>query len=350
MKKQMNMNDFVIEKSDLLSEFLSGTLTAKGKSDLYRYVADKSHKDEILAWLQEQWAKEHGQADGDVSSDEMFAKIRAEIENIGRQKLRIHQRAIIRNGKMLLRYAAVLLIAFGLSWALQRTMNKPDNMETALQYNEILVPYGSRTKVLLPDSSTVLLNAGAVLKYPANFNGMIRRVFLQGEGFFDVTKDSRHPFIVSSNGLDIKVLGTKFNVMANVGDHFIETTLVEGVIEILGLKDNVGKKSNMRLSQGQKLTLRKENEHYEVQSIQKVELSIAWTENKLVFVKERFGDMKPKLERWYGVTIEVKDAEILDYRFSGTFENQTLEQAMNALGMATSCTFQIDNNHVKVSK
>ena len=169
-------------------------------------------------------------------------------------------------------------------------------------------------------------------------------------------------------------MGTKFNLMANADDQIIETTLVEGSIEILGLKD-ADRKSNVVLEPGQKLTLRKENDQYGVHNIQEaglsipeedttlvkiksadllkkanVEIATAWTENKLVFVRERFGDIKTKIERWYGVTIEVEDPEILDYRFSGTFEKQTFEQAMNALSKAASCKFRIDKNKVFVSK
>ena len=394
----MNKKDFMLQENHitgLLSGFLSGTLTPKEKSDLYHYIMDDAHKDEMMLWLQEQWMKETQQS-ADISSDAIFAKIKAEIENypmisgqqhaertihIHQKSSTIHQKSSIENQKLrrFLRYAAIFVIAFGLSWAIQKkTADAPDMgivvAGTSSQYNEILVPYGSKAKVRLPDSSTVWLNAGARLKYPAQFDGNLREVFLQGEGFFDVTKDSQHPFIVNSNGMIIKVLGTKFNLMAYADDQIIETTLVEGSIEILGLKDT-DRKSNVVLEPGQKLTLRKENDQYEVHNIQEaglsipekdttlvkiksadllekanVEIATAWTENKLVFVKERFGDIKTKIERWYGVTIEVKDPEILDYRFTGTFEKQTFEQAMNALSKAASCKFRIDKNKVIVSK
>jgi ferric-dicitrate binding protein FerR (iron transport regulator) len=162
--------------------------------------------------------------------------------------------------------------------------------------------------------------------------------------------------------------------MANADDQIIETTLVEGSIEILGVKGD-DKRNNLVLQPGQKLTLHKENDQYTVKNVQEagltipeqtikpvkiesadllkkanVELATAWTENKMVFYRERFGDVKTKLERWYGVTIEVKDPDILNYRFTGTFEKQTFEQAMNALSEAASCKFKIDKNHVIVSK
>ena len=213
-----------------------------------------------------------------------------------------------------------------------------------------------------------------LIELTIHFDDNQRIVYLQGEGFFDVTKDNKQPFFVNSNGLNIKVLGTKFNLMANADDRIIETTLVEGSIEILGVMD-VNKQSNLVLLPGQKLTLHKENNQYEINNIQEtgliipeetnnpvkiesadlikqvnVEIVTAWTENKLVFFRERFSDVKIKLERWYGVTIDVKNPEILDYRFTGTFEKQTFEQAMNAFSKAASCKFLIDKNHVIVSK
>jgi len=390
------MNDFMQQNnhlSNLLSKFLSDKLTFEEKGDLYHYIIDDSHKDEIMAWLQTRWEKEPVES-SKISSDCMFSKIKIEIEKYSSlnsqqtsgQKIQINQHSrtfrptrLIKR-KNFLRYAAIFIIAFGLSWMLQKKMTTPITQsdviaETILQYNEILVPYGSKTKVILPDSSTVWLNAGARLRYPAHFDDLSRNVFLQGEGFFEVTKDSKNPFIVNSNGLNIKVLGTKFNLKANADDNFIETTLVEGVIEILEMKDNANRKNNLVLKPGQKLTVHKGNDYFMVQNIQEAGLLIpeedsksvkiksaelsentdmtfvtAWTENKLVFVKERFDDVKTKLERWYGVTINVNDPELLDYRFTGFFEKQTFEQAMNALSKAASCKYKIDKNHVMVYK
>jgi ferric-dicitrate binding protein FerR (iron transport regulator) len=182
------------------------------------------------------------------------------------------------------------------------------------------------------------------------FNDNQRHVHLQGEGFFEVIKDSQHPFIVYSTGMNITVLGTKFNVMAYTDDSIIETTLLEGSVEIQLLNEKPNKQNGMRLKPGQKITLRKNNEQYEIQSIRETDESIAWMENRLVFSKERFGDVKTKLERWYGVTIEVKDPEILNYRITGTFENQTFEHVIDALSITDSWTFIIDQNHVIVSK
>ena len=348
--------------NDWLSGFISGTLNSQEKSDLYDYLTDDSHKEEILAWLQLHWEKGSWQTGDEIPGEVMFDKIRAEIEKHATFNRQQPVRKIINLKKasrskytsIFLRYAAVLLIIFGLSWWTLKMITKPVEVDRiadiSLKYNEIVVPYGSKTKVILPDSSTVWLNAGAQLKYPVVFNENQRQVYLNGEGFFEVTANSQQPFFVYSNGMSIKVTGTKFNVMANTDDFFVETTLLEGAIEIVWSKNKTDTQSNISLKPGQKLTLRKENEQYKFENIQETGLSVDWMENRLVFEKERFGDVTIKLERWYGVAFNIKDREILDYRITGTFEKQTLEQAMEALSMAITCNYQIEKDTVIVSK
>jgi ferric-dicitrate binding protein FerR (iron transport regulator) len=163
--------------------------------------------------------------------------------------------------------------------------------------------------------------------------------------------------------------------MANSDDDFIEATLLEGAIEILDLKNENSQKNNLVLEPGQKLTLYIDKEGSNIQTINtdgmlipekgnaiarikntnltdsfNLEQSTAWTNNKLVFTRERFKDVKTKLERWYGVNIEVKNEEILNYHFTGTFENETFEQAMSALSAAAGCSFKTNKNQVIVSK
>ena len=406
----MSMNEKRQLIPGLLSGFLSGSLTPQEKGELYLYMIDDVYKDEIIAWLQEQWEIgeqwEAGEAEGigeigeagekgeigesaklkKLVKQRNFEELRellklGESVNLGNpeQSGKLVKPGVMLKWKMLLRYAAVVLITFGLSWVVFKRTERLTVVPVANQltslYTEFVVPYGSKGKVILPDSSTVWLNSGARLKYPTHFDNLLRAVYLQGEGFFDVVKDAQHPFVVNGSGIIIKVTGTKFNLMANADEQIIETTLVEGEIEISGIKTEGGDQGSLLMKPGQKLTLRKENEQYEVQNIQEagliisgettvpariksadlfekanVEYTTAWTENKLVFVRDRFGDVKTRLERWYGVTIDVTDPEILEYRFNGTFEKQTFEQAMTALSKAASCKFIIDKNHVIISK
>ena len=278
------------------------------------------------------------------------------------------------------RAAAVFVILLGISGFIYQYFSEKGQPVIAsnkpASYNEILVPYGSKTMIVLSDSTKVWLNSGARLKYPNSFDNFTRDVYLQGEAYFEVVKNKQQPFLVHSNGMDIRVLGTKFNVKANADDDFVEAVLLEGAIEVLGVKKTDGHSHDVViLEPGQKLTLHVDKDEYKLQSVRtdgmfipemdhakaeinkasitknaNMELSTAWTKNKLVFAKERFEVVKIKLERWYGVSIEVKDPEILNYHFTGTFDNETIEQAMSAFSTVAGCTFRINKNKVTVTK
>ena len=109
-------------------------------------------------------------------------------------------------------------------------MTDSSNPSPAMAMNQLIIPYGKTSEVLLPDGTKVFLNAGSRLVYPENFTGKTREVFLVGEAFFDVSHDQKHPFIVQVSDLRVKVLGTRFNVSAYPSDNVIETVLAEGKV------------------------------------------------------------------------------------------------------------------------
>ena len=376
--------------TDLLSKLLADTITSEENEELYYLIINDNHKDLVIDWLHEQWNNKPLHLN-EIADQTLFSKIKAEItgkREAGKAFETESNKSAVPliklnpypRWKMFFRYAAVFFFAFVLSWVTQLFSSKDGTkaiVESEPLYHEILVPYGSKNIIILPDSTKVSLNSGSRLRYLANYDETNREVFLQGEGFFEVTKDPANPFIVKTNGLNIKVHGTKFNLMAHADDNFIEATLLEGAIEILDLKDTKNGNANLMMAPGQKLTVQKEKDSYSVldkeeetqltipkvmekpvvitsASLSKktdaVELSTAWTENRMVFVKERFEIVKTRLERWYGVEIEVNDPEILDYRFTGTFDKETFEQAMSALSKAAHCNFKVDKAHVIVTK
>jgi ferric-dicitrate binding protein FerR (iron transport regulator) len=328
----------------LLSAFFAGTLSEKEYDELARLVADGRHSEQVQEWLRRAWENASPQ-ETDVPSEEMYARIMADI-NAKRLASKHRLRIITFTA---LRYAAVVAAAFGL-FQLWHTYGGGDDVQRAVAYNEITAPYGSKAMITLSDNTKVWLNAGTQLKYPTTFGGDLREVFLQGEGYFEVAEDKRHPFVVNTDKMGIKVLGTKFNVMANADDSNIEATLLEGVIEVMPATHSGAEE--LTLKPGEKITLRKDTDTYRVDALTATDMNkaAAWKDNKLIFTDERFADAKVRLERWYGVSIHVSDPEILNYRFTGTFENQTLEQAITAFGRAAAWHFTIDKNQVILSK
>lgn len=207
--------------------------------------------------------------------------------------------------------------------------------------------------VVLPDGSTVTLNSGSVITLADNFNTNTRELTLEGEGFFRVTHDASRPFIIHTNAMDVKVLGTVFNVKAYSGDRESEASLISGSVEITVQKDH----QKIILSPNQKITLLNHAATVpdngnpvrvatlsDVTGGQPAELS--WTQNKLVFRDDAFEDISRELERWYNVKLVFEDEAVKKFRYSATFENKNIDEVLAALQLSRHFRFRKDNSNV----
>lgn len=246
-----------------------------------------------------------------------------------------------------------------------------NNRAALANVNEVKTPRGARTKIQLPDGTNVWLNAGSKLSYDKIMDGKERVVFLTGEAFFDVVKNAKRPFIIHTSKIDIRVLGTQFNVKAYEEDKTTETSLLRGSVEVF-LKSNPSKK--YLLKPNEKLVLSNSLAAPAMQDIKQSETSkqdaaiaepqvaitalrylhdeqnaeSSWTRNILSFTDESFSEVAKKMERWYNVTIEFKNIKWEDKFLSGSFENETLDQALAALKFTTGFKFNIEGNHVTI--
>lgn len=225
----------------------------------------------------------------------------------------------------------------------------------AKQINEVSTHLGSKSKVLLPDGSTVWLNSGSKLTYNKDFDKGFREVTLSGEGYFDVKRNPDVPFIIHTSSIDIKVLGTVFNVKAYPEDEKTETSLIHGSIEVtiknrpkdkiilspsekLVVDNNISSDKVVTSKDGTKvagvdfrtlMSVNKLNYIDEDSIVGETE----WVRNRLFIRDESFQEMAIKLERWYNVKIEITDDRLLEKRFSATFAKETIEQVLEALKM-----------------
>ncbi len=218
-----------------------------------------------------------------------------------------------------------------------------------LEYNVLKVPYGKRFTVILSDSTRVYLNAGSSLKYPVRFlDGQNRQVFLTGEGYFDVHKDKKHPFIVTSADIDVRVLGTKFNISAYPEDREINTVLVKGSVSLYGSKEEFDEKTAALLEPGYKAEWDK---FYKKLAFEKVDTDIytGWIDGKLVLKQMSFKNITKKLERQYNITIQSNYPKI-DYQiFTATFDVETIQEVLKTFTEETPFEFQINGAHVTIS-
>ncbi|AXP79794.1 fec operon regulator FecR [Mariniflexile rhizosphaerae] len=219
-----------------------------------------------------------------------------------------------------------------------------DNKTT---YNTLKIPYGKTFKVQLSDGSLVHLNAGSQLKYPNNFTESKRKVYLQGEAYFEVTPNKDKPFIVQTSDTDIQVLGTKFNVSAYPDEKLVATVLVEGSVKITEKETN--KSTNVILLPGQLALWNKTTEKINVTKVD-VEDYTSWIEGKLVFESKTFEEMLRVLQRKYNVSIENRYSELNTGRYRGRFEDESIEQIMKTFAKSRLFSYTIKNNTLIIEK
>jgi transmembrane sensor len=235
---------------------------------------------------------------------------------------------------------------------------------------QILTKNNSRTRLLLSDGTKVWLNAGSSLTYDSFYDKNIREVVLIGEAFFDVFKNKNKPFIIHTSKINIKVLGTEFNVRSYATDKTTEASLIRGSIEVT-FQDNPNKKIILKpnekivvdndrklesipantLSQSSKKIsevpgVAIKNLTYEYKTGAVIETS--WIQNKLIFQDESFEQIAHLLERWYGVTIIFKNNKLKENNLTGNFRNETIRQALDALKLTASFNYEIDKDNIVI--
>lgn len=210
-------------------------------------------------------------------------------------------------------------------------------------YTEVVSEKGQRKEFTLPDGSRVWLNADTKIKYRKKFNQPVREVLLCGEAYFSVVKDATRPFIVKTYKLDIKVLGTVFNVKSYPGDKTIETTLVTGLVSIENNSDKENKEPPVLVKAQQKAIFSISAEQIKVETVN-VDKSTSWKNGKLVFDNESIDGVLAKLQRWYGVQVEVvgKNRHIED-RYTLTVKDENIEEVIKLLQYTSRITFKVED-------
>jgi len=199
---------------------------------------------------------------------------------------------------------------------------------------EIKCPAGVRTEFQLPDGSTGFLNSKSELKYPVDFKKS-RDVYLTGEAFFNVVKNKKSRFRVTTPKLKVEVLGTSFNIMAYEDQPDEEITLKTGSLKVLGEKNE----QLSVLAPDQQFVLNKKQNQFTEREVNTLNY-ISWISGKLIIQDERFEDVVKKLSRWYNVDMEIEDQKLKDFRYYATFENEPLDQVLRLISITAPIQYQ----------
>jgi ferric-dicitrate binding protein FerR (iron transport regulator) len=261
---------------------------------------------------------------------------------------------------------SLVTIAVAAFFIFKRPIAELPAADMAIIPKELATKNGVSTKMVLPDGSTVWLNAGSKLDYTRIGSSGNREVQLTGEAFFDVVKNPERPFIIHTSKIDVKVLGTKFNVKAYPDDKTVETSLVQGSVEVF-VKNRPGEK--YLLKPNQKLVLLNSAEtdvlpkatvnrnaklpiiaidHLTYHGNDTMAVETSWMHNKLVFENEAFAEVARKMERWYDVRIQFRNRALEDELLNGDFRKETLKQALDGLRITTDFRYKIEDKTVLI--
>jgi len=375
----------------LISKLLTETITEKELSELRKWLSDIDNKSKLEDYVKDYYDLNITLLKIDV--EKAFDKVLGEVNKKEKPLRRLHMNWI--------RYAAVVSLLVGSIYFYQEmvsvktpllvipddaitlqldngkievlhkdgksevvdiegnivgTQNKNQlvynkkQVKEKLAYNTITIPYGKRFEVHLSDGTNVQLNSGSSLKYPVKFiEGEKRQVFLlKGEAYFDVTEDRQHPFVVSTEKMHVRVLGTQFNISSYAEDQFINTVLVEGSVSFYDKNENYNVKTATLLSPGFKAAWEKSNAKIEIEAAD-TDLYTAWIHGGIRFRHMPFKNILKRLERHYNVSFICNNKEIKSRLFTGSFATETIEEVLLSFNKNYAIDYRIENNKIIIN-
>lgn len=352
----------------LLARKLSGEASPEEREYLNSLLAEDAENGFIAQSIEAAWPKFAHPQEGPASEEklnDLLYTLKQDNEDKPSNGLWIKYR------RQFVIAAALLPIVFiGIYLLTQKTIKENTQLPTVA--SKIATEAGNRKQLTLPDGTKVWLNAASALIVHKNFNNTTREVELKGEAYFDVAHNAQKPFIVHTSLIDIKVLGTKFDVKDYESEPNIEATLLHGAIEVM--KRNEPGSAKVILNPNEKLVFAKKiipvstpsekkliPENFKINEPDITITSLkanknlvdipetAWMYNKLKFEEESFDHIALLMERWYNVNIHFTDSKIKTFRLSGTFVNETVHEALDILKILVPFEYQINGNNILIS-
>ncbi|ETN96430.1 FecR family protein [Zhouia amylolytica] len=369
-----------MEVRKLIEKFLAGNCSREDLRTLEEYLSDPDQKD-INEDFYNLWKEKSAIIDYDKSS-QIWRKLESVIDS----------KTVNNNLRTVYKYAAALVLFFGIAYFYTMSKNQDSALDSEItitqgdgteekiividsgyvydesgeviahrknekiyffkkannqevQFNTIKVPNGKKIEIVLPDSSQVYLNGGTVFKFPMSFgNKESRLVELKGEAYFSVHKDTRKPFIVSTENFSTRVFGTIFNIEAYPNDDHVSVVLLEGSVGVYSekLQDDLKMITPNHLA-----SYSKNDASIEIRKVS-VEDHIAWVNGVLLFRNESFKKIREKLEIHYGVPVKNHNMALEDRKFSGRFENESIEEVLKVIQGLAPFEYEYKNEVITI--
>lgn len=367
----VHKNSYQQEIPDFIFEYLAQREKYKDYQRINRWIKENQENRKLLDQIIELWQVTLVPGRKDIYDENIAWKnFKNSLRVTEREMNKRYSIIGLKNLNRILSIAAILCIIFVSAFLLYKnSITKPNHI-----YSEFIVPYGSKSRINLPDSSVIWINAGSKLKYSNQFGAKNRNVFLSGEAYFEI-KESKHPFVVITNKINIGVVSTKFNVKAYPEEKTVETTVLEGTVEIYNtlssntktdkiilksnqhvaflfktpnedfVKDSITGKNEITESRKQFIDVKP---NVTINKVDNPEIFSSWKDDRWLIKSEELQSLAKKLERKYDIKIVFKNESLKKYVFSGILKDETVEQVLEAIKLTAPIGFELENNVVSL--
>ena len=296
----------------IIGKNLEGNISPDEEKALNEWINSSNTNKQLYFQIKELWYHKQDQTNNSqaiAAYDKLINRIKF-AEGIQAQS-RVQRLSSQVN--QFIKYAAIIFFFISFSFLSYYYITHESSKN---EFCTISVPKGNKSEIVLPDGSKIWLNNNSKLTYPKNFNQSVRQVELIGEGYFEIQRNVKVPFIVKTSDISIKVLGTKFNISAYPNDKFIETTLISGKVTV---QSNENPEVISTLNPGESMTFDKLNNRAAIASVD-TKFYTYWMKGEFVFKDERFETLAKRIERIYNVEIIFEDPALKEKTYTGDFK------------------------------
>lgn len=329
MRNNMDSERYI----ELMERYLQREATSEEKEELSRWIETAHMKRAFDEMYKDRWDTASAELDG-ATRDEMWQNLSQKVKaerSVGRRHIL----------KIIYRVAAVVLlpVAVFLGVVAYYEGGRSEAGDTPFSF---VVDSGQKASMTLPDGTKVWLNSASKLSYYPSYNQEDRRVYLNGEAYFEVAKNPDKKFVVSCQGVEIEALGTTFDVKGYEDDEIVSTSLLEGAVRVSHEGQSV------LLAPQEEVSFDKEMKLFAKSSIDDSRQVDFWRRNILYFRSATLAEIAKTMERLYGISVVFESEELKDISFSGSIRNNSLTNAFYIISLTYPLTYEINRDVVKI--
>lgn len=317
--------------NELLRKYLKSNCSLKEFKEVIKALTGFENQKELSSFMKRDWGRIDENVE--IGNEQKFESV---LDKIHHEINLTEENRVLRFYKLIYKYAAILLAPILIGALIYFNNSNIIEKENLVEQT---VPTGMIHKLSLSDGSIITMNSESKIEFPISFKGKkYRKIRFEGEGYFDIQTNKEHGFIVQLGQIDVKVLGTKFNIYSYKDENEIAVVLEEGKVS---LSSNKTEQAICCLVPNEMFVYNKKKNKYRKYKGVEVENYLAWKEGRMIFENESFDKVLKRLERRYGFTTMIEDSALLNFSFTASFKNETLDEILKLITLSSPITYKL---------